>query len=67
MTAPLREQLQIARINRVKRRLHDWWHRERCEPCQQKQALFAALSASVQRMPEFEPLPGEHSTLPKAH
>lgn len=27
--APLREQLQIARINRAKRRVHEWWHRER--------------------------------------
>lgn len=66
MSAPLREQLQMARINRVKRRTHDWWHRERCEACQAKAALINTIQASVQRMPDFDPLPGEHVP-PKAH
>lgn len=43
MSAPLREQLQMARINRVKRRTHDWWHRERCEACQAKAALINTI------------------------
>lgn len=45
MTAPLREQLQMARINRVKRRVHDWWHRERCEVCAAQRAATANLGA----------------------
>lgn len=56
MTAPLREQLQMARINRVKRRVYDWWHRERCEGCRLQRAaqvdLGAAVSALVQRAHE---------------
>ena len=63
MTAPLREQLQMARINRVKRRVHDWWHRERCDGCRLQRAaqvdLGAAVSALVQRAHEqFEPPAG---------
>lgn len=53
MAATLREQLQMARINRAKRRVHDWWHRERCESCRVQRAaqhdLGAAVSALVQR------------------
>lgn len=69
MTAPLREQLQMARINRVKRRVHDWWHRERCEACQAKGGLIQAITAAVQRIPdiaEFE-VTSDPSLPPKAH
>lgn len=51
--APLREQLHMARIDRVKRRVHLWWHSERCEACQLQRTaqadLGAAVSALVQR------------------
>ncbi len=47
MTAPLREQIQMARINRVKHRLHVWWHRERCEACRLQRAVQADLGAAV--------------------
>lgn len=45
--APLREQLQIARINRAKRRVHEWWHRERCEACRVQRTAQADLGAAV--------------------
>lgn len=45
--APLREQLQIARINRAKRRVHEWWHRERCDACRLQRAAQADLGAAV--------------------
>lgn len=33
MTAPLRDQMQVARINRMKRRVYGWWHANRCPAC----------------------------------
>lgn len=48
--APLREQLQIARINRAKRRVHEWWHRERCEACRVQRASQTDLAGAVQAL-----------------
>lgn len=63
--APLREQLQMARINRVKRRVHVWWHSERCDACRLQRVaqadLGAAVSALVQRARDEL---GEGLTLP---
>lgn len=65
--APLREQLQMARINRLKRRVSDWWHREHCEACRMQRAaqhdLAGAVSALVQRARDSL---GDGLTLPPA-
>lgn len=47
MSAPLREQLQMARINRTKRRVATWWHLERCEVCRMQRAAQADLGSAV--------------------
>lgn len=44
MTAPLREQLQMQRINRMKRRTHEWWHANRCPSCLARSAVLAGVS-----------------------
>lgn len=71
MTAPLREQLQMARINRVKRRTHDWWHRERCEGCRLQRLaqaeLGVAVSAMVQRVHDDFMPPVGSPTEPQKH
>lgn len=38
MSAPLREQIQMARINRMKRRAATAWHRAHCAECQARAA-----------------------------
>lgn len=45
--APLREQLQMARVNRMKRRVHLWWHAERCDACRLQRVAQADLGAAV--------------------
>jgi hypothetical protein len=70
MSAPLREQIQMARINRTKRRVSAWWHLERCEACRTQRAaqadLGSAVSMLVQRVHEqmaegeFPPAPTDH-------
>lgn len=77
MTAPLREQLQMARINRVKRRVHTWWHANRCETCMRRTAVLAAAAMPVDGMSqvlqqisarvEFVSEDDAHDVSPKAH
>lgn len=45
MSAPLREQTQMLRINRMKHRVREWWHRESCEVCAAQRAATADLGA----------------------
>lgn len=45
--ATLREQLQMARINRAKRRVAQWWHRERCEACAMQRVAGADMATAV--------------------
>ena len=47
MSAPLREQLQMARINRTKRRVHAWWHTNRCPSCMARSAGLSAAAVPV--------------------
>ena len=56
MSAPLREHMQMARINRTKRRVATWWHLERCEACRLQRVaqedIGSAVSMLVQRVHE---------------
>lgn len=65
--APLHEQLQLARVNRMKRRVQQWWHRERCEACAMQRVastdLAAVVSGLVQRAQDAL---GEGFSLPAA-
>jgi len=69
MSAALKTQLQIARINRTKQRVHTWWHREHCEACKGRLGLpelIARIGASVRG--EIEPdITAFHDAPPKAH
>jgi len=80
MAATLREQLQMARINRAKHRVQAWWHANRCEACKVRAAglagggggggalvqLLQQLGAQVITDPE-EGGDVPHMALPKAH
>lgn len=68
-TSNLRDQLQIARINRTKQRVHTWWHREHCEACKNRMGLpdlIARIATSVRS--DIEPdATAFHDAPPKAH
>ncbi|WP_128000371.1 hypothetical protein [Piscinibacter defluvii] len=70
MSASLQEQVRIARVNRMKRRVASWWHQSHCYECQARGASAGALlqlfqqvgvpSVSVEVVGDDDTLPGTH-------
>lgn len=74
--AHLRDQLQITRINRMKRRVAAWWRYAHCAclACVVRRGgeadaatLFRLVEAAPGDLDLFGTGAGEHSSAPKAH
>lgn len=48
--ASLREQMQMARINRVKRRLHVWWHQTNCDKCRARAGFATGAGGGLAQL-----------------
>lgn len=58
----LRNNLQAVRINRMKQRVHTWWHATHCESCRQRREAGGQIAGFLNALLDqqaAEPPPAE--------